>query len=69
MVLAGVVAGIVASLAASRLLERLVPGVRAMEPLTFVLMVFVLLIAAIIASFVPAHRASRVDPMIALRQE
>ena len=69
MIFAGVIAGIIAALMAGRLLERLVPGVRAMEPLTFAMMIFVLVIAALVASFVPAHRASRVDPMIALRQE
>ncbi|HEY2495990.1 MAG TPA: ABC transporter permease [Candidatus Angelobacter sp.] len=69
MIFAGVIAGIIAALMAGRLLERLVPGVRAMEPLTFAMMISVLVIAALMASFVPARRASRVDPMIALRQE
>jgi ABC-type lipoprotein release transport system permease subunit len=39
------------------------------EPLTFALMVSVLVVAALFASFVPARRASRVDPVSALRQE
>jgi ABC-type antimicrobial peptide transport system permease subunit len=43
--------------------------VRAAEPLTFVLMVLVLVAAGLAASFLPAWRASRVDPVIALRQE
>jgi ABC-type antimicrobial peptide transport system permease subunit len=50
-------------------LERLVAGMRPMEPLTFVLMVLVLMVAALVASFVPARRASRVDPVTTLRQE
>src|SRR5579863_8837465 len=69
MIIAGVVAGILATMAAGRLLERLVAGMRPAEPLTFAAMVAVLLIAALLASFVPARRASHIDPMSALRQE
>jgi putative ABC transport system permease protein len=69
MILAGIGVGIAAALAAGRLLERLVAGVRPMEPLTFTIMISVLVVAALFASFVPARRASRVDPMSALRQE
>lgn len=69
MIAAGVALGIAASLAAGRLLERFVVGVRPAEPLTFITMISVLIAAAVIASFVPARRASRVDPVIALRQE
>lgn len=68
MILVGIGLGIVAALAVGRLLSHLVPGVRPTEPLTFVLMISVLVIAALLASFAPAHRASRVDPMSALRQ-
>jgi ABC-type lipoprotein release transport system permease subunit len=50
-------------------LERLVAGMRPAEPLTFAAMLSVLVIAALFASFLPARRASRVDPMSALRQE
>lgn len=69
MILVGAVVGIVAALAASRLLEHLVPGVRSTDPLAFAAMVLVLVIAALLASFIPARRASQVDPMKALRQE
>ncbi len=69
MIFLGVAAGICASLAAGRVLARLVEGVRQTEPSTFVAMVSVLVIAALFASFLPARRASRVDPMNALRQE
>jgi len=69
MIAVGAGAGIAAAFAASRLLEHLVPGVRATDPLAFATMVLVLIIAALFASFIPARRASRVDPMKALRQE
>ena len=69
MIFAGVCLGTAASLAAGRLLERLVAGTRPTEPMTFTAMIFVLVIAALFASFLPARRASQVDPMKALRQE
>jgi predicted permease len=69
MILAGTGLGVGAAFAASRLLEHLVPGVRSTDPLAFATMVLVLVIAALLASFIPARRASQVDPMNALRQE
>jgi predicted permease len=69
MILAGVGVGIAASLVAGRLLERFVTGVRSAEPLTFAGMVFLLVFAALSASFVPARRASRIHPVNALRQD
>jgi FtsX-like permease family len=69
MIFVGIGLGIAAALAAGRLLERLVAGMRPTEPLTFAIMIPVLVVAALFASFVPARRASRVDPMSALRQE
>jgi len=69
MILAGTCLGVGAAFAAARLLEHLIPGVRSTEPLAFATMVLVLVIAALLASFIPARRASRVDPMKALRQE
>jgi predicted permease len=69
MILVGTILGMGAAFAASRLLEHLVPGVRSTDPLAFATMVLVLVIAALVASFLPARRASRVDPMSALRQE
>jgi predicted permease len=69
MILVGVGIGVATALAAVRLLERLVAGVRSTEPLTFAIMISVLVAAALFASFLPARRASRVDPMSALRQE
>jgi len=69
MIFAGVVVGLASALAAARLLERLVAGVRSTEPSTFALMISVLVAAALFASFLPARRASRVDPIRALRQD
>jgi predicted permease len=69
MIFAGVAVGIVGALAAARLLAHTVDGMRAVEPLTFAVMIPVLAAAALLASFVPARRASRVDPLVALRYE
>jgi predicted permease len=69
MILAGIAAGAAGSWFATRSLVRLVEGLRAAEPSTFALMILVLVIAALFASFLPARRASRIDPMKALRQE
>jgi predicted permease len=69
MILTGVALGTVGAIAATRLLVRFVEGVRRTDPATFVLMIAVLASAAMIASFIPAWRASRVDPSITLRAE
>ena len=69
MIFVGVGVGIAGALVAGRLLERSVAGVKSLEPLTFALMVAVLILAALFASYVPARRASRIDPMRALRQD
>ena len=69
MIFAGVGVGILAALAAGRLLVHMVDGMRPIEPSTFVIMIPLLLAAALFASFLPARRASRIDPMSALRQE
>ena len=69
MILAGVGVGALAAFLAGRALAHLVDGMRPPEPSTFALMISVLVVAALLASFVPARRASRVDPVRALRQE
>lgn len=69
MICVGVGAGTAAALAAGRVLMRLVEGMQPVEAAAFAVMVPVLVIAALMASFVPARRASRIDPTIALRQE
>jgi len=69
MIAVGAGVGLVAAFIAARLLVHLVTGVRSVEPVTFAMMICVLVIAALFASFLPALRASRVDPMSALREE
>jgi predicted permease len=69
MVLAGIVFGIVASLGLTRLLGPMLFGVGALDPLTFALVAVTLLCVSLLACWVPARRAMRIDPMVALRHE
>jgi predicted permease len=69
MISAGVIAGIAGALAAGRLLQRLVEGMQPVDAPAFAITVLVLVTAATAASLAPARRASRVNPIRALRQE
>jgi predicted permease len=69
MILVGAGAGLAMAYAVARLIERLVAGVQSTEPLTFAVMIVVLVAAALLASAAPARRAGRIEPMRALRQE
>jgi len=69
MIFCGVAAGIIAALAAGRVLERSVTAVRSVEPLALAIMIAILVIAGLFASWLPARRASKVDPIVALRYE
>ena len=65
----GVALGIAAAIAATRLLESMLFGVSGSDPIALGAAASVLLAAALAASWIPARRAARVDPMVALRQE
>jgi predicted permease len=69
VVLSGIALGLVAAFALSRFLSSELYGVSASDPLTYVSVAVVLLAVAFIATLVPARRASRVDPLVALRHE
>jgi putative ABC transport system permease protein len=65
----GIAAGVVGSLATTRLIRALLFRVEPTDPATIVGISVLLAVTALVASYVPARRAMRVDPMIALRYE
>lgn len=65
----GTVIGIVGALALARLIESLLYQIPPRDPATYVSVSVILALVAIAASYVPAHRAAKVDPMVALRYE
>jgi len=68
MTLTGLGLGLAAALALSRVLQDLVFSIRPTDPLTFVAIAALLLVVAVVASYVPARRAMRVDPITVLRE-
>jgi macrolide transport system ATP-binding/permease protein len=69
LVIAGMAVGLAGSLALTRILSSLLYGISASDPLTFVGVGALLSLVALLACWIPARRATRVDPMIALRHE
>jgi ABC-type antimicrobial peptide transport system permease subunit len=67
--LIGIAIGLIGAFVAARALASIVYGVPVRDPATFVSVAIVLSIVALAACFIPARRAAKVDPMVALRYE
>jgi ABC-type antimicrobial peptide transport system permease subunit len=69
LAIAGIAVGLISAFMLTRLMQSVLYGVSATDPLTFCLIAVLLLLVALMACLIPARRAAKVDPMIALRFE
>jgi putative ABC transport system permease protein len=69
LTLIGVAIGIIAALGVTRLISSMIFGITPYDPITFVVVAAVLVAVAFLSSYLPARRATRVDPVVALRYE
>jgi ABC-type antimicrobial peptide transport system permease subunit len=69
LVAAGLVAGLLASLASTRVIASELFGLKPTDPITLAFAMFFMLAVAGLAAYLPARRATKVDPMVALRYE
>jgi putative ABC transport system permease protein len=69
LALLGVVIGVASSLALARVMKSMLYGVKPWDPISIIVVAILLTAVTLLAAYIPARRASRVDPMVALRYE